>query len=55
MSHAIRSVFAKRIGLWHISLIALLASMLMIVRAVNATCDGLFRIDIFAVDLHLEV
>ena len=54
--HAVRSVFAKRIRLLHIApLITLLSCMLMIVRAADAASDGLFRIDVLAVDLHLEV
>ena len=56
MSHAIRRVFAERIGLRNIALIiALLPCMLMIVRAVDAASYLLFRIEIFAVNLHLEV
>ena len=56
MRHAVRSVFAKRIGLRHIApLITLLSCMLMIVRAADTASDGLFWIDILAVDLHLEV
>ena len=55
MSHAIRRVFAERIGLRHVALIALLPCMLMIVWAVDAASHLLFRIEIFAVNLHLEV
>ena len=55
MGHAIRGVFAEGVGLRDITLISLLSRMLMIVWAVDAAGDGLFRIEIFAVDLHLEV
>ena len=55
MGHAIRCAFAERVRLRDIALIALLPRMLMIVRAVDAASDGLLLIEIFAVNLHLEV
>ena len=55
MGHTVRRVLAKRIGLRNVGLIALLPLMLIIVWTVDASGDGLFRIEILAVDLHLEV
>ena len=55
VGHAIRGIFTEGVGLRDITLISLLSRMLMIIWAVDAAGDGLFRIEIFAVDLHLEV
>ena len=55
MGHTIRRILAERVSLRDIALIALLPRVLMIVWAIDAASDGLFWIEIFAVDLHLEV